>query len=1020
MRVSHPRTLAEAEALIATGAQAVVGGTGHQFRWSQGQTRPDHLVNIVPILPNGINGLTIGAGTSLEDIRHAGLPLLSQACRDVGAPNIRRLATLGGNIGFGAGCLIPALLALDAELNTTRGPRPLRDHLRDPKGLILSMTLRPLDRSIWRKIGLRAAFTPAMIVSAGTLASQDGRITDLRLSVGGGIVAPQRLTEVETWLIGQVLTKVDMADLETRVFAAIDAPSCAFRSAGYRKHVAAKVISHGLLGPDLKTHCPKTLRPSPTPPPALTALSRQGGGDRWHTRPDMPAKVRGALPYLTDVRAPGMLVGRILRAAHPHAEILRIDTRQAEALPGVHAVVTHRDITGLNGFGIVFQDQPALCADKVRYTGDPVAAVAAIDAQVAEAALALIEVEYAPLPDVTDPEMALMPGAARVHDSGNLVSEIAHAKGDLTEGWAKAVHVVEDTYVTPRQMHGFMETEGGWAAPDGPQHNGILVCAGGQHGARDRLQLSRILDLPEDKIRVISSPTGGAFGGKDELTVQPVLALLARKSGRAVRLHLSRAESVQAGIKRNPMRIRMKTGCDATGRLVAQEVDVIADCGAYASLSPGVLETAMEHAAGPYVIENIQTRGRLAYTNNGTCGAFRGFGANQMSYAIECQMDRLAAKARLDPVAIRRLNMRVPGSPGFLSQRVAPSERLLEMLNAASSSPLWSARETNPDEIIGTGMALNYQGNGLGTLPEDEAEFALRLKGGKIEVLCGLDEMGQGLIASLHAELSTRLGVARDDSRAVFGDTGTAPDSGSTTASRGGYVVWRGIKETAPPFETELLSQAGAKLGLPPAELRLVPGGIGARGANTPAPLLRFGAMADSATFTTQFSFPKSDYTKGNARLIFAFATTLTRVAVNRVSGQVRVLDLEMHTAAGPVIDMASYLGQMEGGLIQGLGFTLTEDMLMQDGRPVTTNFDSYMMPTVRDVPNTMRITALEDLDPGDPYGPRGAGELGIGAVTPAIANAVFDAIGRWPVVTPFAPESLLDVIASVEAEAQT
>ncbi|HGP5685013.1 TPA: molybdopterin cofactor-binding domain-containing protein, partial [Vibrio cholerae O1] len=357
-------------------------------------------------------------------------------------------------------------------------------------------------------------------------------------------------------------------------------------------------------------------------------------------------------------------------------------------------------------FGILFQDQPALCSDRVRYIGDAVAAVAAIDAETAERALALIRVDYRPLPLVEDMAAALAPGAPPVHASGNLVTEVGLSRGDLAAGFAAAVHVVEDTYVTPRQMHGFMETEGGWAAPEG---EGLIVCAGGQHGARDRMQLARILALPEERIRVVTSPTGGAFGGKDELTVQPALALLALKARAPVRLHLSRAESVLAGTKRNPFVIRMRTGCDAEGRLVAQEVEALADSGAYASLSPGVLETAMEHAAGPYRVANIRTRGRLAYTNNGTGGAFRGFGANQMSYAIECQIDRLAALCGLDPVEIRRRNLRRAGEPGFLGQKVAPTEKLSEMLDIAAASDLWAPAAARPDEVTGTGIALNYQ-----------------------------------------------------------------------------------------------------------------------------------------------------------------------------------------------------------------------------------------------------------------------------------------------------------------------
>jgi CO/xanthine dehydrogenase Mo-binding subunit/CO/xanthine dehydrogenase FAD-binding subunit len=1009
------------------------------LQWSQGVQRPKVLADIGPLLPQGITyaandsgdknranatffctqSITIGAATTLENIRQANLPLLSEAARDVAAPNIRRLATLGGTIGFGAGCLLPALLVMNAQVTTTEGQQPLAAYLSSPSGIILSITITPAQHHIWRKTGLRAAFTPSIIVSAGALNITDDVITACRLAVGGGVVAPNRLNAVEDWLIGQRPDDLDHVALCAQIEQNIQAPSCAFRSAAYRARVAANALAYGILAhSNTSTAIRRPARPLPRPdaktPPASTTLSRSTGGDRWHTRPDMPTKARGTQPYLTDHREDGMLVARILRAAHPHAKILSIDTTAAQALSGVHAVITHKDVLGLNGFGIVIQDQPAFCSDKVRYIGDTVAAVAADTAGIAEAALALIKVEYEVLPLITDLDAALLDDAPQIHSGSNTVNEVKLERGDVDTAFALAAHVIEDTYVTPRQMHGFMETEGGWAAPD---KDGLLICVGGQHGARDRLQLSRILNMPEDKLRIITSPIGGGFGGKDELTVQPALALLAQKTGQKVRLHLSRAESVVAGTKRNPMRIRMRTACDSNGILVAQQVDLVSDCGAYASLSPAVMETAMEHCAGPYEIPNMRTRGRTVYTNNGVGGAFRGFGSNQMTFAVECQLDRLAQKVGQDPATMRRINLRVPGTPGYLGQKIAPSERLHEMLDAAQASKLWHDFDVQPDEVSGVGMALVIQGTGLGTLPEDTAHFALRLRDGKIEALCGLDEMGQGLIVSLHAAVSDKMGCGRDDIRAIFGDTGRAPDSGSTTAARGGYVVWRGVEDTAPALATKIIAAASHCLGLPPAQLKIVPGGVGDITANTPVPLLSWSDLGDLDPVETFFEFPKTDYTKGNARFIFTFGSTLARVAVNRITGTVRIAQLELHTAAGPVIDMAAYLGQMEGALVQGTGMTLTEDAVMQDGQMVTKNFDTYVMPSVRDIPDKIDVTAHETLDAGDPFGPRGVGELGITGVTAAVANAVADAIGHWPTVTPFPPE---DILAMMTKSAQT
>jgi CO/xanthine dehydrogenase Mo-binding subunit/CO/xanthine dehydrogenase FAD-binding subunit len=904
MEVIRPASVPEALAALARpGAIACGGGTAMRPTWEAGAPRPAALVTLDRLGLSAITvraeGVRIGAGVTLDALaRDAGvavaLPLLARAVADVAAPGVRRLATLGGQAGWGAGCLLPALLALEADIEIADATGEARMYLGDwlaaPRGLILGfcVPLQPDGPWTWRKTGLRAGFTPSMIAVAG-IAAADG----LRLAAGGGPVRPQRLTAAEAAGLA------DPEALRAAIAATLDAPDCPFRNAAWRRAVAARALVIGLTGdlppvaPPPAARLPAARLPAGQAPLGLAEMSRAAQPDRWHPRPDLPAKIAGRAGYLTDHRAPGMLVARILRAGRPHARILSIDTSAAEAAPGVRAVVTHRDVPGLNAFGIMRPEQPALCADVVRHEGDMVAAVAADTAEAAEAALALIRVAYADLPVVDSPAAALAPGAPALHPGGNLAASFALDRGDPDAAFAAATRVVEDTYVCPRQMHGFLETEGGWCAPT--PEGGLIVCVGGQHGARDRMQLARILAMPEQRIRVVTSPIGGGFGGRDELTVQAPLALLALKAGAAVRLHLSRAESVQAGIKRNPMTIRMRTACDAEGRLVAQAVDVLSDSGAYASLSPAVLETALEHAAGPYVVANVRTRGRLAYTNNGIGGAFRGFGANQMTFAIECQMDRLAALTGLDPCEIRRRNLRNPGTRGFLGQTVAPSERLAEMIEAAAASSLWAPPAVRGEWIEATGMAINYQGNGLGTLPPDERAAVLALApDGMIEIACGLEELGQGLIPALQAAVAAHLGCARGDVRAVYGDTGSAPYAGSTSASHGGFVVWQAAAHAAPVLARRLIAAAGRILGQPVDALRIVPGGVGEARANDPLPLLTFADLArlippgGLPTVTTQFAFPKADYTAGNARFIFAFGATLARVAISRVTGEVR------------------------------------------------------------------------------------------------------------------------------------
>lgn len=1044
MNLVRPGCVIEAlDALSQPSTKAIAGGTALQLTWEAGAEKPGCLVDLSTLpelagISTSAAGLTLGASTPLavllsDPIVHKHLPLLTRAARDVAGPSVRTMGTLGGQIGWGSGCLLPALLMLNASvthhsLTGARHSTPLLDYLAltpTQQGLIeaIEVALQPAGaRWVWRKVGLRAAFTLGVIAVAGMISTDGPTIRSVRLAAGSGATPPQRLTKLENALTGEPVTSLD----EAVIARAISAPSDALRSAGYRKKTGARALVTGLLGSGPPTRRSSRMIP-PMPaklPDGETFLGRCEAGQNWHIRPDLQTRLDGRSAFLTDLRSPGMLVGRILRSNYPHARILSIETSKAEALAGVHAVVTHRDIRGQNGFGIIIQDQPALCFDMVRYEGDPVAAVAAETAQIAEKALSLIDVRYEPLPVIDDPHEALKDTSPQLHDDGNVRKTVELERGDIDAGFAAATHIVEDVYVTPRQMHGFTETEGGVVEPT--DTGGLIVKVGGQHGARDRMQLSRILGIGEEKIEVVTSPTGGGFGGKDELTVQPAMALLALKSGRPVRLNLSRKESARAGIKRNAFHIRMKTGCDATGKLVAQQVEAIADGGAYASLSLGVIETAMEHACGPYIVPNIKTRGRLVATNNGTCGAFRGFGCNEMTFAVESQIERLAQLVGMDGVALRRKNIRQPGTPGYLGQRVAPTERLSEMLDAASTSLLWTEPQGLSEDgqsFVGTGMALCYQGNGLGTLSDDEGEMELALVGdGKIEARYGLDEMGQGLVPAIQSCVADVLGIARDDIRPVFGDTRLSPDTGSTTASRGTYMVWKGAQLAGPRFTAQVLTLASTALTRSPERLTLVPGGVGEAGSNSLTPLISFTELAGQSAPETlpqerqHFVYPKTEYAEANAHLLYISGVAIIRAAVDRDTGMVRILDLVQYTASGPVLDIASYLGQMEGAAGQGQGMTLSEHVIMQAGRAVTLNFDTYVMPGIADRSMSSKVYAFGDLDAGDVYGPRGVGELGIAGTAPAIGNAIAAALGldaakEWPSILPLSPETLMEMM---------
>ncbi|WP_379132814.1 xanthine dehydrogenase subunit D [Paenibacillus sp. sgz500958] len=758
-------------------------------------------------------------------------------------------------------------------------------------------------------------------------------------------------------------------------------------------------------------------------------LNKESSGSRWRTRPDGHDKVSGKLQYLTDMSLDGMLTGRVLRSQQAHARIIALNTERALKVPGVHAVITHEDVPGLNGFGIALPHQPVLCSDRVRYTGDAIAAVAAESDEIAEYALSLIEVQYEPLPLLEDPEEAMKPNAILLHPEGNILHHTEYRKGDLDAGFAECFEVVEETYYTPRQMHTYMETEGGLFIPE--DNGRLTVYSATQHGLMDRKQLSRILALPEEDIRVISSPIGGSFGGKDELNVQPYGALLALRTRRPVRLHNSRAESVRAGLKRHPMKITMKTGCNSDGKLIAHQVRIVSDTGAYATLGAEVLNFATEHVVGPYLIDHVDVEGFSVYTNNGVSGEFRGFGGNQAIFALEGQMDRLAALMGIEPWEIRRLNLRTYGDPGPLGQEIAQSHGAIQVWEALTACPLMAgtdlpvagngvseatfstgAGQQEPWIVSGTGAAIAMHGAGLGYGIPDPAGGRLVLAlDGKIEAIFGYEEFGQGLIATMEQMLVEQYGFAPGDLRIVIGDTDVVPDSGSSTASRATSMMWMALKRLHPMFTTKLLeSAAHAFPGVGIDELKIGPGGIWRKSGEM---LMSYTDLARSINqplvSETQFNYPTTSLERVGAHFLYTYSAIAVKVEVNLLTGRVRVTDQYHAVAAGPVANPQGYLGQIEGGSSMAVGFTLSEDAIMSGGNYLTKNLDTYLVPTIADMNGSIQVQAIEDLPDHDTYGPRGIGEVGSVNLAPAVASAVFQAVGKWVNRLPIEPEMLQD-----------
>ncbi|MDB5775476.1 MAG: aldehyde oxidase [Herbaspirillum sp.] len=738
-------------------------------------------------------------------------------------------------------------------------------------------------------------------------------------------------------------------------------------------------------------------------------------------RPDAADKLAAQAGYLTDRYAAGMLHAKVLRSPHAHADIVSIDTSAAAALPGVRAVVTAKDVPGRNAYGLRAIDQPAICGDRVRVIGDPVAAVAADTPAIADAALALIKVEYAPLAVIDDPQAALAPGAIAIHPDGNLLHQMHYQHGEMRPAWARCAHIVEQVYETGRQMHCFIETEGGIVEPETRPDGsiGLAIYVGSQHPQNDQKATADILGMPLDRIRITASPVGGSFGGKEELTVQPIAALLALKTGRPVRLHYTRPESVAIGIKRHPFRMRLKTGCDAQGKLIALEAELLADTGAYATHGPEVLDTAHEHVQGAYNFDAVKVDSYLAYTNNGIAGAFRGFGAIQVHFAIEQQIDRLARAAGIDPLQFRRINVSRRDDLGPFRQPMAPIDALEHSLAVLERHPRWTGAGSLPQDPSGryrrgTGISLIRRSDGFSRSGPVDGCIKLALAAdGMIELTTGFIEMGQGLIGAIQALLARQFGCAESDTRAVVGRS-DMPDPGPTVASRATNLLWRALAEGSGPWRAQLLQQAARCIGVAPDKLTLGPQGI--RRKDNGVLLLTYkklaGALAPLALPVRDIEVLEHDEASWipAAHYVFCGASSLAQVRVDTWTGAVQVEHLLLIPALGPVISAQGMLGQIEGGAVMALGLALLENLPSPNGQFAARNFDGYFIPSLADAPR-IEVIAIEDLVPGDKVGPRGAGEISVSTTLAAIANAVSDALGCDVARVPLLPADVLALL---------
>lgn len=719
-------------------------------------------------------------------------------------------------------------------------------------------------------------------------------------------------------------------------------------------------------------------------------------------RRDARGKVTGATKYMTDLTFPEMLWGKIVRAGVPHARILAIDTTEAEQYPGVHVVVTAKDVPGLNGYGIILPDQPVFAWDKVRFQGEAIAGVVAKTKEIAAAAAKKIKVKYEELPGVFDPREGLQKGAPKVHDGGNLHLETHVTNGDVEKAFQEADIIVENEYSTSMQMQAYLEVEGGV----GIYRDGELTLwCGSQYPTQDQEQLSKVMALPKEKIRIISNPVGGGFGGKDDLVVQAQLAVMAYKAGKPVKVVQTREESCRASWKRHPMYIAMKTAAKKDGTLLANRVEIIGDTGAYAGLGGPVVNLAIEHACGAYRVPNVDIHGYCVFTNNSLCSAMRGFGVPQVTFAMENQLEILAAKLGLDPLEIRRKNCLQTGEQGALGHTLSLAMGTAATLAKAGEMDLWKNRGEYKKQAPkwkkrGIGLATSIQGAGLGNgIPDYSAADITLHEQGRFLVAVGCPEIGQGNSTAFAQIAAEALGCSLAQIEVVTGDTACTPDSGITAASRTVYAAGNAILAAAEAMKEKMLQLAGEYWQVQTGDIALKD--CCAQHENkrlTYAQLAKVAAEQDLVLKSHgHFEMPNADKSiegaHGLPHLLYSAVTHLALVEVDTLTGAVDVLKAVCIPDAGKVINLQGIEAQAEGGTVMGMGYALLEQTLFDDGRLETDNFSTYLIPTALDCP-AIETHPVEVPEKSGPFGAKGIGECVGNPITPAIINAIYDAVG--------------------------
>jgi len=735
-------------------------------------------------------------------------------------------------------------------------------------------------------------------------------------------------------------------------------------------------------------------------------------------------KLCGSAQYIADLHRPGMLHGAILQSPHAHARIRGYDLSAARALPGVRAIVTGDDLDERHRMGAFIKDEPAFAKDKVRYVGEIVAAVAADSEAIAREATRLIRVDYEELAAVVDPAAALVPGATLVHEGaanyvkvfdagtdGNLCSRTEFTSGDVDAAWAGCDAVVEATFTTQAQAHVSLEPVGALAEIDAAGR--ITLWSANQSVFRVQASVCESLGLPMTKLRCLTPRVGAGFGNKMEAHVQPAVVLLAMKARRTVRMILSREEDFETVRARHPFSIRIRTGARRDGTLVAREIEVLLDGGAYGDDSPGVLGYALLMQCGPYRIAHVRAHGRVAYTNKLRFGAFRGFGVPQVTFASESQLDELADQLGIDRIDLRRRNMLVPGDPWFGGQAIR-SNGLAECLDIVERESRWRDAIAEPTPAAPSGQRLR-RGRGIALSAHISGLLASGaivrlLEDGSVLLNTGAVDIGQGSNTVLTQICAEALQLPVERVAIASPDTDGSPYNWGTTASRVTFVTGRSVVGAAAEIEKKLKEHAGEMLECGVDDLELLPGGkVAIKGVAQKS--VSFADISGRAHWaaggpligTHSWVFDQKTFDPKRAVAlglpfaqigVFSFNALVVEVEVDEATGQVRVVGAWSACDVGRAINPLLASGQIEGAFVQGMGYALVEEMVWDGARLANPSLMDYKIPTMGELPETLRAYLVESDEPSGPFGAKSVGELGINGVAAAIANAIADAAG--------------------------